>query len=343
MEYNEQEKLDVTKKIMKRKHRWKFPISKKNLVRGASVVLLSALVSSLAGNVYFAVENKKLFKEKSAYQESTIILDGDLKNLKILNEQAISAVQEKLNVLEQRVPVKGFFSPLERLVGGLTMFNYNPIYTQRLDEIVQESKGYSENPKELWEDWQIRAHGIKNYIPKIPWLLPPMIGDNKNTVVQQDMGKSTYIMIIGEDKHEGIDLTNKDSFKLYSSFDGFVVEDEISSGKGRTLVLQANQKDEKGYFYRVAISHMMTNTKWFKGGQQIKTKDYLGEVGNTGFVSGRHAHVEFWRSRTGKPGTFKELFDAFENKTYADGENLVWFNVYNVPESVKELVRERVK
>lgn len=331
--YNESESSNGKRKKVVYMPKWLF-------FSGVSAIVLSSFM-----NYFIHDSNSKLKKEKEelinqnvSYQEIIENNNQEIANLRELNKESINNLQGRIEDLKQQMPVRGLFESLERLVGGIGLFNENPMSTEKLDKIKMESQSYPENFEEVWDEWKLKTHGLNNYIPKVSWLIPPKIGDGENTVVQQDFGKNVYIMILGEGHHYGIDLTNKSSRKLYSSFDGTVIEDRDYSGKGRNITIQADNKDED-YRYRMSIFHLDNRARRFRSGQKIKQGDYLADYGSTGFVSGAHLHVEFLRSANGRNW---EFFDAFENKTYKEGENIVWFNFWNVPESMKELIKKRI-
>lgn len=356
----EEGSLDYLKDSMENKQKKKPSIFKKWSFAATSFLLLSSLINYFVftSNLKLKKENRELYSKNTSYEQTIQDMEENINNLKRLNEEGIIVLNEKVDELIGKMPVRGLFSLLERLVGGIGIFNNNPMSTHQLKEIVQFSQdyippqyledtikevgSYSTNPNEIWEDWKLRVHGIGNYIPKNPEITLPIIkneknGENgKNTTVNQDFGNNSYVVILGEGFHEGIDISNKKARNLHSGFDGKILEDQIYPGKGRTISILANYRGEKGERYKMSASHLASGTKELKKGKQIKKGEYFGNTGTTGFVSGQHAHVEFYISYN--KGKKWELYYPYENGTYLEGENIVWFklddNAENMPDSI---------
>ncbi len=99
--------------------------------------------------------------------------------------------------------------------------------------------------------------------------------------------------------HKGIDLGGRIGTKVYSSMGGRVTFASTAYGYGKMVVM----RHKKGYETRYA--HL--NAIYVKVGQKIPNQTALGEIGQTGHVTGPHLHFEI--RKNSKPINPKEVTD----------------------------------
>lgn len=100
--------------------------------------------------------------------------------------------------------------------------------------------------------------------------------------------------------HNGDDIiTGRKDEKIYAVMNGRVLKSTKSLAKGggfgnyvviRHLV--------SGKYYTSLYAHLKDGSSKVRVGQLVKAGDQVGVIGDTGYVTGVHLHLEIWRGRT---------------------------------------------
>lgn len=90
-----------------------------------------------------------------------------------------------------------------------------------------------------------------------------------------------------EEFHNAVDLVAYGSKNVVASANGTVIDYYISEITGETVIIE---HELDGIIYRTRYHHMQTNSVQVKIGQRVFAYDYIGQIGNTGQVTGFHLH-----------------------------------------------------
>lgn len=105
--------------------------------------------------------------------------------------------------------------------------------------------------------------------------------------------------------HTGVDFpaTGSDSYDLYSCCEGEVVYTYTSAtGSSPALGNQVQIKRDDGIYFRYC--HLQYGSIQVSVGQRVNTGTFLGIMGSTGNVTGRHLHLEASTTQAWNCSTF---------------------------------------
>ncbi|WP_232663826.1 M23 family metallopeptidase [Pseudonocardia sp. TRM90224] len=86
--------------------------------------------------------------------------------------------------------------------------------------------------------------------------------------------------------HRGIDIANSIGTPIYALTDGVVEEAGPATGFGLWVVLRHTDGTQSVYGH--------VNRMFVKVGQKVKAGEQIAEVGNRGYSTGPHLHLEIW-------------------------------------------------
>ena len=86
--------------------------------------------------------------------------------------------------------------------------------------------------------------------------------------------------------HYGIDIANAIGTPIYALTDGVVEESGPASGFGMWVVLAAPGRRATVYGH--------VNRSYVSVGQQVRAGEHIADIGNRGFSTGPHLHLEVW-------------------------------------------------
>lgn len=87
-------------------------------------------------------------------------------------------------------------------------------------------------------------------------------------------------------RHNGLDIANRIGTPIFAATDGVVVESGPASGFGLWVVLRHSDGTRSVY------GHI--NRTFVEVGQRVAAGDQIAELGNRGFSTGPHLHIEIW-------------------------------------------------
>jgi murein DD-endopeptidase MepM/ murein hydrolase activator NlpD len=126
---------------------------------------------------------------------------------------------------------------------------------------------------------------MKHPVKNCKWALYP-VGD-----ITQWFGENPKLYApLGLDGHNGIDIVRPHGEHLYAVEDGIIcnVKEDLE-GYGKHVRLISKSKDKRNYHRDWVYGHLSFIA--VKNGQEVKAGQYLGNMGNTGFVvSGQTAN-----------------------------------------------------
>jgi len=86
--------------------------------------------------------------------------------------------------------------------------------------------------------------------------------------------------------HYGVDIANAIGTPIYALTDGVVDESGPASGFGMWVVLRHPDGE------RTVYGHV--NRSYVTPGQQVRAGEHIADIGNRGFSTGPHLHLEVW-------------------------------------------------
>ena len=86
--------------------------------------------------------------------------------------------------------------------------------------------------------------------------------------------------------HYGVDIANAIGTPIYALTDGIVDESGPASGFGMWVVLRHPDGE------RTVYGHV--NRSYVTPGQQVRAGEHIADIGNRGFSTGPHLHLEVW-------------------------------------------------
>ena len=86
--------------------------------------------------------------------------------------------------------------------------------------------------------------------------------------------------------HNGLDFANRIGIPIFAVTDGVVVESGPASGFGLWVVLRHRDGTKSVY------GHI--NRTYVRVGERVSAGERIAEVGNRGFSTGPHLHLEIW-------------------------------------------------
>jgi murein DD-endopeptidase MepM/ murein hydrolase activator NlpD len=112
-------------------------------------------------------------------------------------------------------------------------------------------------------------------------MVPPL-----NGVITSKFGMRKHPLYQKDLFHYGIDIDGKKGENIVAAMDGEVVETGYNDTYGKYIKLK--HQDDIYTFYAHCNEIMV------KKGQQVKIKDVIAKVGDSGVVLGEHLHFEIW-------------------------------------------------
>ncbi|WP_278342622.1 peptidoglycan DD-metalloendopeptidase family protein [Parageobacillus thermoglucosidasius] len=89
--------------------------------------------------------------------------------------------------------------------------------------------------------------------------------------------------------HYGVDIAAEGNVKIVAAADGVVSRSYYSSSYGEVVFIKHNIN---GQAYETVYAHMVKGSRAVKEGQKVKQGQFLGYMGATGDVTGKHLHFE---------------------------------------------------
>jgi len=128
--------------------------------------------------------------------------------------------------------------------------------------------------------------------------------------------------------HRGVDLYNYFDKRVFARHEGKIIlfrdfhkdgiEDLYNDPLGRSVIYEFK---EKGKRYRVQLSHLNDDLPiGYRDGDKVYPGDVLGIMGKTGFATGTHLDVRYFKR---EKGYWKEV-TLYSNRTFDPGENYLY-------------------
>ena len=171
--------------------------------------------------------------------------------------------------------------------------------TSAMDKVVLFSEADNEYTElSFWEDGfmdmmasiGMSLQDIMNIAPNPDGYLPPIVIDENNGIMISSHYGMRFHPTHKENKmHHGIDVAAPIGTHVYAIADGIVTFAGYISGGGNTLKIRHADADGK----TVETVYMHLNRFAVKEGDRVTQGQVVGEVGETGVVTGPHLHFEF--------------------------------------------------
>lgn len=165
-------------------------------------------------------------------------------------------------------------------------------------------------PFRYGEEWRCvqPQHGTYSHQGNLAWGIDFNMGPGLDNEDNPAFGKNLYSPV------NGTIVEVRDGLRDFVNTDGFNAANHY--GWGNTIVIL----DEGGDYY-VRLAHLrLGSTDHLYEGKSVKMYEYIGQVGQTGFSSGPHLHIQVME-KTHEPEPWEEyITDVSSPFTFVEGD-----------------------
>jgi murein DD-endopeptidase MepM/ murein hydrolase activator NlpD len=276
-------------------------------------------------------------------------LSHEVSRYKTLYQEGLEVLEKKLSIIQTGTPellenTKGLIGKFKNAVGPADLYSVEEL----LFLVTQHPSTLSEAMYEQLRNEQ----GIHHYISRYPFCKSPL-SDNGETIITSELGKrykiiddfsSEALIEIGDNlykvpgyggawerkkyfdddvliqtsSHNGYDLINRKDNRIFAPFDGSIVADlPAYDSFGRTIFLEI-MYDGKPYRYQ--FSHLSAEFPAFEAGEKVGKDQHIGYIGDTGYTTGTHLHLQLWKQNPERRNAWKtvDMFIPLNKKEFSN-------------------------